>query len=282
MSSDHILTPNYFDCRQIDENATEKGLSPSKCLIFHVHGGGWASQTSKSHESYLREWASKLDVPILSIDYSLAPQAPFPRALEEVFYAYCWALKNPELVGSTGENIVFVGDSAGGNLNTGCLIKCIEMGIRKPKGIVDIYTPFWVGFNVTPARFLSCIDPVLPFGFTSRLCKSYAQIPEVTLNEKLEESNEPGEKKKKRRIRYESFAEEFNVKVHDSPLISPYLASDEVLTQFPTVKLVATSLDPCLDDSIEFAKKMKKLNVDVQLDVLSGLPHGFLYLTQVR
>lgn len=63
--------------------------------------------------SYLREWADKLDVPILSVDYRLAPKAAFPRALEEVFYAYCWALQNAELLGSTGENIVFVGDSAG-------------------------------------------------------------------------------------------------------------------------------------------------------------------------
>lgn len=43
-------------------------------------------------------------------DYSLAPRAPFPRALEEVFYAYCWALKNCELLGSTAERVILVGE----------------------------------------------------------------------------------------------------------------------------------------------------------------------------
>lgn len=67
------------------------------------------AQSSKSHEIYLREWAVALNIPILSIDYSLAPEAPFPRALEEVFYAYCWALKNCKLLGTTAEKVIFAG-----------------------------------------------------------------------------------------------------------------------------------------------------------------------------
>lgn len=76
---------------------------PSRGLLIHCHGGGFVAQSSKSHETYLRQWAKELNVPILSIDYSLAPHAPFPRALEEVTYAYGWALKNFHLLGSTGE-----------------------------------------------------------------------------------------------------------------------------------------------------------------------------------
>ena len=52
-------------------------------------------------------------MPILSIDYSLAPAAPFPQAHNEIYFAYIWALQNLDLVGSTGEKICFSGDSAG-------------------------------------------------------------------------------------------------------------------------------------------------------------------------
>ncbi|XP_015262558.1 PREDICTED: hormone-sensitive lipase [Gekko japonicus] len=76
-----------------------KPLPRSPFLVVHIHGGGFVAQTSKSHEPYLKAWAQELDAPILSIDYSLAPEAPFPRALEECFYAYCWALKNCHLLG---------------------------------------------------------------------------------------------------------------------------------------------------------------------------------------
>ncbi|XP_037831734.1 lipase, hormone-sensitive a [Kryptolebias marmoratus] len=69
----------------------------SPWLLVHFHGGGFVAQTSRSHENYLRTWSKELGVPVLSVDYSLSPEAPFPRALEECFYAYCWALNNCHL-----------------------------------------------------------------------------------------------------------------------------------------------------------------------------------------
>ena len=62
---------------------------------------------------YLRTWAREVNVPILSVDYSLAPEAPFPRALEECFFAYAWALKNKDQLGTTAEFVCMAGDSAG-------------------------------------------------------------------------------------------------------------------------------------------------------------------------
>lgn len=76
--------------------------SRTSAIMIHCHGGGFVAQSSRSHEIYLRDWAQQLGIPIVSVDYSLAPEAPFPRAIEEVFYAYCWAVQNCHLLGSTG------------------------------------------------------------------------------------------------------------------------------------------------------------------------------------
>lgn len=62
---------------------------------------------------YLRYWAKELKIPILSIDYSLAPDAPYPQALNEIYFAYVWALNNLHKLGTTGAKICFSGDSAG-------------------------------------------------------------------------------------------------------------------------------------------------------------------------
>uniref|UniRef100_A0A2M4AL67 Putative hormone-sensitive lipase hsl n=1 Tax=Anopheles triannulatus TaxID=58253 RepID=A0A2M4AL67_9DIPT len=156
-------------------NSQRSTIHPaSRGMVFHCHGGGFVAQSSKSHESYLREWAVTLNVPILSIDYSLAPEAPFPRALEEVFYAYCWALRNCELLGTTGERIILAGDSAGANLNLGCAMKAIELGVRRPDGIFLAYCPVLISFVPSPARMLCLMDPLLPFGFMMRCLKAYA------------------------------------------------------------------------------------------------------------
>ena len=47
----------------------------------------------------LRQWANDLECPIFCVDYSLAPEAPFPQAFDECFFAYAWALKNADLLG---------------------------------------------------------------------------------------------------------------------------------------------------------------------------------------
>lgn len=359
----------------------------------------------------------KLDVPILSIDYSLAPEAPFPRAFEDIFYTYCWILKNVELVGSTGENIVFAGDSAGGNLNTACVVKAIEMGIPIPRGLFNAYTPFLVNFASSPARFLSLVDPLLPYGFIMRVFKSYGAVDcESTLstqNNHVESSNSdkkeiirevfddnrddsealspdfnksletmwhkikdntegpdwhtnlgairetPSEEPSspfdysknlsrevstnpelgtrtlseenivldvgKDALSVQNFSEsiqkattsivnavtvpfrpassetpnKLHLKIEERneiptapddtfvfsvPLnhyLSPYWASDEVLREFPPTNILSTIVDPCLDDCVEFSKKLKKLDVDIKVDILEGLNHGFLNFAQV-
>jgi hormone-sensitive lipase len=50
-----------------------------------------------------------LDVPILSIDYSLAPEFPFPRQLQEILYVYAWVQNNPSITGTTAKKILFIG-----------------------------------------------------------------------------------------------------------------------------------------------------------------------------
>jgi acetyl esterase/lipase len=75
-------------------------ISPSNDLnqfdsvIFSIHGGGFVAMSSASHEYYLRNWSNELNVPIFSVDYSLAPEVKFPIALEECFHAYKWVLQS--------------------------------------------------------------------------------------------------------------------------------------------------------------------------------------------
>ena len=220
-----------------------------------------------SDECYLKVWARKLDVPILSVDYSHAPQAPFPRAIDEVFYAYCWAMKNAELLGSTGENIVFVGDSAGGSFLTACIIKCIEIGIKKPKGLLNIYTVFLTNNAAIPSRFFGWFDVLTSYTLFSRCIAAYNGHEKkiaVTENRKIPKSSV-----------------DETVKIPDDHLFSPFLASKEILKEFPPTVVLTANLDFCLDESVEFARKLKKSKVNLKLEVLEGLNHGFLHYTNV-
>ena len=230
-------------------------------------------------------WTVKLDAPILSVDYSLSPEAPFPRAIEEVFYAYCWALKNVKLLGSTGENIVFVGDSAGGNIATACLIRCIEMGVPLPKGILNICSVLNHGLKIIPSRFFSLIDGILPFVFVFHLLKSYGNADHYVLQEIKTEKCQQTISYSVRlddQGRRELLKKELNFRIIRSHLLSPFETPEEILAQFPPTAFMTSKFDALLDDNVEFAKKLKRLNVKTSLNVAEGLSHGFIYFTAVR
>ncbi|XP_030388505.1 hormone-sensitive lipase [Scaptodrosophila lebanonensis] len=170
-----------------------KPIPASSSILLHCHGGGFVAQSSKSHELYLRDWAVELDVPILSVDYSLAPEAPFPRALQEVFYAYCWLLRNAEHLGTTAERVICAGDSAGANLSIGLALMCIEQGVRVPDGLFLAYCPTLVSFVPSPARLLCLMDPLLPFGFMMRCLRAYASPASETLQQNAKHVEELAE-----------------------------------------------------------------------------------------
>ncbi|KAM4601457.1 LOW QUALITY PROTEIN: hormone-sensitive lipase [Polymixia lowei] len=157
-----------------------KRSPPSPCLLVHFHGGGFVAQTSKSHEPYLKSWSQDLGAPILSIDYSLAPEAPFPRALEECFYAYCWALKNHHLLGWTGEKVCLAGDSAGGNLCLTTSMRAAAHGVRMPDGLVAAYPATLLTAYASPSRLLTLMDPLLPLSVLSRCLNAYAGMEPQT------------------------------------------------------------------------------------------------------
>ncbi|KAJ8354732.1 hypothetical protein SKAU_G00222990 [Synaphobranchus kaupii] len=157
---------------------------PPPWLLVHFHGGGFVAQTSKSHEPYLKSWSQDLGVPILSVDYSLAPEAPFPRALEECFYAYCWALKNSHLLGWTGERVCLGGDSAGGNLCLTMSMRAASQGVRMPDGIMAAYPATLLtayASPLTPAHAHG--PPAAPQRALSRCLNAYAGAEPLALKQ---------------------------------------------------------------------------------------------------
>jgi len=58
--------------------------------------------------------------------------------------------------------------------------------------------------------------------------------------------------------------------------LSPLIAPDAILRKFPSTAIATSNFDPCLDDCIEFAKRLKELGVAVSVDIQNSIPHGYL------
>ena len=86
--------------------------SPKDKGILYFHGGGLVSGSAKSHRGIVSKFVKTTGIQALTFDYALAPENPFPAGLNDALKAYEYLLNH----GFKSQNIIFMGDSGGGNL----------------------------------------------------------------------------------------------------------------------------------------------------------------------
>jgi epsilon-lactone hydrolase len=102
--------------------------SPTDIVLLYLHGGGFVMGLTPPHLQMVAYLANKMGRRALMVDYRLAPENPYPAALEDCATAYGWLLKR----GVPAQNIGIAGDSAGGNLTITTLMKLREEGESLP------------------------------------------------------------------------------------------------------------------------------------------------------
>jgi monoterpene epsilon-lactone hydrolase len=108
------------------------GTEPTEGVLFHVHGGGFAIGSARGSVGLASSLARKTGISAVSIEYRLAPEDPYPAALDDVTAAY-QALVERE---GGAQNIVVSGESAGGNLAIELLIAGKERGLAMPAAAI--------------------------------------------------------------------------------------------------------------------------------------------------
>ena len=227
---------------------SEAGPEPTKTpdrLIFHIHGGGWICLSSATHENHTRQWATNTKTPVLSVDYRLAPESPYPAALEDVWEAYIWTLRYAKVwLGVDPRKIVVAGDSAGGGLALSLTYRALARRVRPPDGLLLVYPALSADpHRPTPSYLSGLKDPMLSAGLMELCVLSY-----------LSEDSNPSV----------------------DPYLSPIQAPDQLLQQLPPVRLISGSKDPLLDDSWRLFDRLKRLSTDVKMSLFEGMPHGTL------
>lgn len=95
--------------------AGENGANAQPAMLF-AHGGGWCLGSLALYDRPCQALANATGRVILSVDYRLAPEYPFPQPLEDVYQALCWVAQRAPQLGIDAKRLAVGGDSAGGNL----------------------------------------------------------------------------------------------------------------------------------------------------------------------
>lgn len=113
--------------------------------VLYLHGGGYRLGAPSTYRHLTWRIASAAQAQVLVIDYRLAPENPFPAALEDAVSYYCWLLAE----GADARQIVVIGDSAGGGLALALLLKLRDSSLPRPAAAV-VLSP-WTDLALTGA-----------------------------------------------------------------------------------------------------------------------------------
>lgn len=103
--------------------------NPDRGLLVFFHGGGFVLGDLESHDGVCRDLAAGAGVALLAIDYRLAPEHPYPAAVEDAWAAFTWAREHAGELGADPANLAVGGDSAGGNLSAVVALMARDEGV---------------------------------------------------------------------------------------------------------------------------------------------------------
>ena len=147
-----------------------------KHVIFYCHGGGYMTGSFKYARSLTTKLATTTSMDVLSFDYRLAPEHPYPAALEDAMKAWDYLMH----LGYGARDVIIGGDSAGGNLALALTLKLKEEGRILPRGLF-LMSP-WTDMECTGKSHESrqFIDPVLDAEYLERAIEAYAREEDLS------------------------------------------------------------------------------------------------------
>ncbi len=214
---------------------SEVGTPP---LLIFIHGGGWMFGDLDSHDAACRHLVVSAGCAVAAIDYRLAPEHPFPAALDDCQAAVEWLLNQTAKLGFDADRIAVGGESAGANLAA-----VLARRLARRDGVRPVLQVL--------------VHPVVDFRFQT------PSITEVVL---------PGftpEALQGLRAAYLGDADPM------APDASPFLADD--LRGLPKAIVVTVEVDPLRDEGEAYAHRLAVAEVETTLVRLASLTHGFMF-----
>jgi len=213
----------------------------AQAAVLFLHGGGWVVGDLDGVDALCRALANRTGAVVVSADYRLAPEHPFPAALEDAWTVLTWLHEHAHELGADPERLAVAGESAGANLAAVVARRAhADPGAVHPRLRAQLLAyPALDGALATA----SYDELGTGFGLTREQMRWYW------------DAYAPG-------------------RAARAPEASPLRAPD--LAGLPPALIVQAELDPLLDDGLDYAQRLRAAGVDADVHVWPGMVHGFL------
>jgi acetyl esterase len=222
-----------------------EGAGDNPALTLYFHGGGWVIGTIDTHDATCRALAGASKAAVLSVDYRLAPEYPYPLPLDDCYEATLWAAANAAGLGVDSAKLAVAGDSAGGNLAAAVALMVRDRGGPKlthqlliyPVTDADFDRPSY-GANGSGAYYLSTEGMKWFWGHYMG-----------------------------------------GVDPRSEPLAAVMQQAN--LAGLPSATVITAEYDPLRDEGDAYAAKLARAGVAVDAACAPGMIHGFFSLFQM-
>lgn len=217
-------------------SVASKDVNASR-IILHFHGGGHCLGSAWSTREMIGRLSTATQARVISVNYRLAPENPFPAGHDDSLIAWRWVREQ-----YPGASVAVAGDSAGGNLAFALLTKLAQLQEVQPVACIAM-SP-WLLMDPDAIGKRASNDQSRLRGMwnsgAARMVERYCQG-------------------------------------HDTadPLVSPVLASDDLIQRFPPVMIHAAEEEPLAEDAREMAKLCERCGVVAKLELFPGRLHVF-------
>ncbi len=159
-----VSIPRGFSWKRVDANGVPAEWQKPRVVdgnrtLLYIHGGAFFAGSVASYRKGTATLAERFHAQVLSVDYRLAPEHPFPAGLDDCVSAYKWLLSRDIFPG----NIIVAGDSAGGSLTLSTLLKLKQDGIPLPRAAICFSPATDATYSGTSLITNEKTDPIVRF-----------------------------------------------------------------------------------------------------------------------
>ncbi len=205
--------------------------------LLYFHGGGYVIMSPDTHLKLTKQLCIGAGCVVVSVDYRLAPEHPYPAPLDDCMEAFRWVRANAASLDIDPARLGVAGDSAGGNASAALTLRLLDAGEAPPRAVALLCPWTDMSLDSESMRAFGPDDAVLDTAIMEFFRDAYV---------------EP-----------QQYAE---------PFASP-LQGD--LRGFPPTLVVVAGIDPLHDQGVAFAKKLEAAGRSVVLQSHGGMPHIF-------
>ena len=145
-----------------------QGEQPDAAILY-LHGGGYVIGSARSHRHLAAAVGAAADAAVLLPEYRLAPEHPFPAALDDAVAAYRWLLEK----NVAPARLVIAGDSAGGGLTMATLVALRDAGLPLPAAAVGISPWTDLSFSLPSHATRAAVDPIVTREGVGKMAVAY-------------------------------------------------------------------------------------------------------------